>query len=200
MEDDPTEPRALFEIEDLSTLNVITAPLRVRILHLLIKMPYTVKQLGQTLELPVTQLYYHVNMMLKAGIINVTSSKKVGEMTQRSFRAVAAEYSPAESLLEAIQADPRMAELLTSLIVEGARVDTEALLASRRDEPDSPEAQGLVVRTYFKLQPERLDYWTTKLSDVFDEMKEEADADEAAPLYGLTFVLAPLAAPLRGDG
>jgi len=200
MADNPSAPRPLFEIEDLSTLDVIMAPLRMRILHLLTEEPYTVKQLGQKLDLPVTQLYYHVNMMLKAGIINVTSTKNVGEMTQRTFRAVAVNYSPAATLLEAIRAEPHMAELLASLVMEGARTDTEALLSSRRDDPDSPEAQGLVVRAYLKLQPQRLDYWSSKLSDVFEEMREEADSDDAAPLYGLTFVLAPLAAPLRGGG
>lgn len=173
-------------------------PLRMRIVYLLIRSGRTVKELADELGLPVTRLYYHVNMLLDSGIIAVAQTEKVGAMIQRRFRAVAREHWPAPSLIELIQEDPRMAELFSSLVLESARVDAEALLTSNRLDPGSRESLGVVGRTFFRLDPERVEHWIARMADVIEEIERESEQNEGGEVYGFTFVLAPLASPLRG--
>ncbi|HDH03403.1 MAG TPA: ArsR family transcriptional regulator [Actinobacteria bacterium] len=198
MTDPDSELRPVFEIEDLRTLEILIDPLRMRILYMLTKSARTVRELADELELPVTRLYYHVNMLADAGIIDVAGVEKVGAMTQRRFRAVAKEYSPAKSLVDLIQNDRRMAEIVTALVLEGARVDAEAMLAGHRSDPDSQAARGALGRTFFRLSPDRIEHWATKMGVVVEEMAQESDETEDGEFYGLTFVFAPLVSPVRG--
>jgi len=188
----------VFEIEDLATLEVLIDPLRMRLLSLLSESPLSVKEMAAELELPVTRLYYHVNMLADAGIIAVAETNKVGAAVQRRFRAVAKQYLPAASLDQIITGNRRMAEFVIALVLEGARVDAEALLTRARNDPDHSEAQGIVGRTFLSVAPDRVEYWISRIADVIDELQEEGDQSDDGDLYGLTFVFAPLAAPLRG--
>jgi len=197
MADTDNDLRPVFEIEDLRTLEVLTDPLRMRIVYMLITSGHTVREIADKLGLPVTRLYYHVNMLLDVGIIEVAETEKVGAMIQRRFRAVAEEYAPASSLLALIQGDRRMAGLFSALVLESARVDAEALLTSHRLDPDSPESKGVLGRASFRLDPERVEHWVARMTEVIEEIERESDENEAGELYGFTFVLAPLASPLR---
>jgi len=111
----------MFEIEDLATLEVLINPLRMRILSLLIKSALSAKEIAAELELPVTGLYYHINMLADAGIIEVAETNKIGAAVQRKFRAVAEQYAPAASLTEVITGNRRMVEFVIALVLEGAR-------------------------------------------------------------------------------
>ncbi len=189
--------REALEIEDLSTLELLVHPLRMRVLNAVLKSARTVKEISEELELPVTRLYYHVNMLTKAGIIEVAATEKSGPMTQRRFRAVAAQYAPSKSLTHAIENDRRMAEFTTALVLETARVDAEALLTNARIDPNRREAKGVLGRTFLTIDPDRVQYWTSRMAEVIDEIEKEGEFIDNGELYGFTFVLAPLAAPLR---
>jgi len=150
----------MFEIEDLATLEVLIDPLRMRIVDMLIKSALSVKEMADGLELPVTRLYYHVNMLADAGIVEVVETNKIGAAVQRRFRAVARQYAPAESLNQVIAANRRTIEFVTALVLEGARVDAEALLTQVGIDPDHPKAKGVVGRTFVTVAPDRAEYWT----------------------------------------
>jgi len=94
-----SEPRVtLFEIEDLTTLEVLIDPLRLRVVNALIGSALTVKEIAGELGVATTRLYYHVNIMVDASLIEVVDTEKIGASIQRRFRSTASEYSPAESL------------------------------------------------------------------------------------------------------
>lgn len=200
MTDTSTEPRTVFEIEDLRALEVLIDPFHIRILNIVIKASHTVREIAEELELPVTRLYYHVNKLLEAGIIHVVETEKIGAMTRRRFRAVAKQYSPAKSLHELIHSNPRMAALTSALVLEAARVDAEAMLSSYRADPCSREAQGTLGRTFFAVAPERVEYWIGRMAEVIEEIEQESAELESGELYSFSFVLAPLVGPLRGGG
>jgi len=194
---EPTPQRPVFEIEDLATLEVLINPLRLRIVVLVVKSALTVKAIAAELGVPVTRLYYHVNMLAKAGLIEVAETEKVGAMIQRKFRAVAARYSPADSLSRTIESDRHAAELVTAMVLEGARVDAEAMLARARENPDQPDAGGIMGRTFLRVAPDRLEYWISRMTEVIEEIEKEGEQSNDE-LYSFTFVLAPLTSPLRG--
>ncbi|NOX31264.1 MAG: helix-turn-helix domain-containing protein [Actinobacteria bacterium] len=193
------EPRSeLFEIEDLATLEVLIDPLRLRVVNALIGSALTVKEIAAELGVATTRLYYHVNLLLNARLIEVVDTEKVGASIQRRFRSTAKEYSPADSLARLVVTDRRTADAVTSLVLEGARVDANALLAQLRVDANHPNAKGAVGRVSLSISPSRVEYWLSRLTEVVDEVEQEREQFDDAQLYGFSFVLAPLASPLRG--
>jgi len=193
-----SEPRIeLFEIEDLATLEVLIDPLRLRVVNALIGSALTVKEIAGELGVATTRLYYHVNMLVDARLIEVVDTEKVGASIQRRFRSAASEYSPAESLARLVATDRRTADTVTSLVLEGARVDADALLAQLRVDANHPNAKGTVGRVSLSISPGRVEYWLSRLAEVVDEIGQESEQFDDTQLYGFSFVLAPLASPLR---
>jgi len=45
--------------------------------------PSTARDLAQNLDVPVTRLYYHLNLLLEVGVIEVVETRKSGAMLQR---------------------------------------------------------------------------------------------------------------------
>jgi len=193
------DPQAdVFEIQDIDTLEVLVHPLRLRIVNSLTRAELTVREMAGELELPVTRLYYHLNLLVEAQLIEVVATEKVGASLQRRFRSVAKEYLTADSLARLIETDRRTADLVTGLVLEGARLDAQGLFAQLRVDADHPNARGVVGRVSLNIAPSRVEYWMSRLAEVVDEIGEEADQLDDAQMYGFSFVFAPLACPLRG--
>ena len=83
-----TTPDEEFLIEDLEGFRVIDNPLRQRLLHLA-RHPKSVRELADALEVPVTRLYYHVNMLEKAGFIEAVDVRKSGAQLERVYQRLA---------------------------------------------------------------------------------------------------------------
>jgi len=196
------EDKKVFEIDDLDTLGVLNDPLRMRIVHLAATEAKSVRELAETLGVPVTRLYYHVNMLLDAGIIEIAHTEKVGAMIQRRFRASADDYRLSKAAVDSIRDDHQAAEVAAATVLDGARVDAEAMLAGYFADPDNPDRKGAFGRTYFTLSPERIGYWRERITSLVEEIdaesRDHAAADDAE-LYGMTYVFAPVAGPLRGE-
>jgi len=62
-------------IDNLEGFRVIDNPLRQRILHVA-RHPKSVKDMADALGVPVTRLYYHVNMLEGADFLHVTEVRK----------------------------------------------------------------------------------------------------------------------------
>jgi len=197
---EPAPQRPLFEIDDLATLEILIDPMRMRILTTVIKTALTVREMAHELEVPVTRLYYHVNMLEEAGIIEAVETQKVGAMIRRRFRATAERYAHSASLVDSITSDRTTAHLVTALLLEAARVDAEAMLARLRRDPDNPGAEGAMGRMFLNITPDRLKYWADKLGEVIAEIEKEGinESTDGSEVYSFTFVLAPLASPVRG--
>jgi len=197
---EPEPQRPVFEIDDLATLEVLIDPMRMRILTTVMKSGLTVREVAHELEVPVTRLYYHVNMLEEAGIIEAVETQKVGAMIRRRFRATAERYVQSASLVDSITSDRTTAQLVTALLLEAARVDAEAMLANLRRDPDNSDAKGAMGRMFLSIAPDRLEYWANRLDEVFAEIEEEGTEEptDGTEVYSFTFVLAPLASPVRG--
>jgi DNA-binding transcriptional ArsR family regulator len=193
--------KKVFEIDDLETLDVLNDPLRMRILHLCAKEARTVKELAEILGVPVTRLYYHVNMLHDSGIIEVAETEKVGAMIQRRFRATADDYRLSKAAVESIRDDQRAAQVATATILDGARLDAEALLSDYFAHPDAGERKGSFGRNYLVIDPDRLAHWRERIDALIEEIEtesEDLDDRDGCELYGLTYVFAPVAGPMRG--
>ena len=97
----------------------------------------SVKQLAEELDVSVTRLHYHVNILEGAGVIRVVATRKAGAMIQKLYHATADSYRPSRSLVDNIE-DPREAARVAAAAVLGtARVDAEQALAARFFNPKS---------------------------------------------------------------
>jgi DNA-binding transcriptional ArsR family regulator len=82
-------PEAEFVISDIETLKVLTDPMRQRILEKVCDVPITAKQISANLKIPVTKLYYHLNMMEEHGLVKVVGTRLVSGIVEKQYQASA---------------------------------------------------------------------------------------------------------------
>lgn len=82
----------IIHITDKDIAKIVLHPLRTKILREL-REELTVKELAQRLGTQQTKLYYHIDLLEKARLIAVASSRMVGNLEERSYRALAMNYS-----------------------------------------------------------------------------------------------------------
>ncbi len=105
----PTDPAweqaAELELADIGLLDELTHPVRGAIVRRL-REPRTVAELAALLDVPVTRLYHHVNLLEAAGLIRVDATRRVGAVTERRYRTVARSYRISPELIE--RSDPEL--------------------------------------------------------------------------------------------
>jgi DNA-binding transcriptional ArsR family regulator len=83
------EPAATLHVAELETLKVVSDALRARILDRLRAEPLTAKELAGRLGLSAKQLYYHLNLMERHGLIRVVRTRVVSGIIEKQYRATA---------------------------------------------------------------------------------------------------------------
>ena len=68
-------------VRNPETLRLIADPLRLRLLELLRREPRTVTELAELLEMPRTNLYYHIGLLEKHDLVQVAESRVVSGIT-----------------------------------------------------------------------------------------------------------------------
>ncbi|NWJ46821.1 MAG: helix-turn-helix transcriptional regulator [Chloroflexi bacterium] len=82
-------PEAELVISDIETLKVLADPMRQRILEKVCDVPITAKQISANLKIPVTKLYYHLNMMEEHGLVKVVGTRLVSGIVEKQYQASA---------------------------------------------------------------------------------------------------------------
>lgn len=78
----------VLRIESADALRALGHPVRAAILKELGK-PRSVKEVAETLEIPVARLYHHVKQLLTFGFIVETGQRKAGSNTERLYQVAA---------------------------------------------------------------------------------------------------------------
>ena len=78
-------------IEDPETLKVLYDPLRFKLVGLL-RDGRTAKELAEELGRPLTSLYYHLNLLVEHGLVEVAEERISGRAVERVFRRGADEF------------------------------------------------------------------------------------------------------------
>lgn len=188
------EQREVMEFEDIEALELLNNPLRVRILRHLFE-PASVKTVADRLGVPVTRLYYHVNLLEDAGIIAVVETRKVGAMIQKIYQTTAKTFRPSPRLPLSGSDPGELARVVAGVVLDGARVDAEEALSAHfaNDRADSlDEIHGAFGRTITFFTEEEAAAFAEKLGKfIEEEFDREEDTDGRE--YGLTFAFFPLA-------
>ena len=130
-------------IEDLESLRVVTDSQRHHILCLLIDEAMTPTDIARRLKINRTRVYYHLDLLVKHGMIRVVSERQVVAMTERTYRAVAMMFRVNRGLLAASTSGEEISRVQTE-ILEHAADD-----ARRATDPDI-----LISRSFIDLPPD----------------------------------------------
>jgi DNA-binding transcriptional ArsR family regulator len=190
--------RETFEIEDVRVLEVLNNPIRLRILHQLME-PSTARDVAQRIDVPVTRLYYHLNLLEEVGVIEVVDTRKRGAMVQRVYRTVATDFAPVRGLLNQTEDKDRTVKAAIGMVLDGARLDATAALLKQAEGPGDPSAErgGALGRSVVPMSRASAQRIVGLIDEIVDEMREQEDRDEEE--YAFSFAFFPMVGPVKGE-
>ncbi|HSK06166.1 MAG TPA: helix-turn-helix domain-containing protein [Acidimicrobiia bacterium] len=184
-----------FEIEDVRVLEALNNPTRLRILYQLMEAS-TAGELARRLDVPVTRLYYHLNLLQDLGVVEVVETRKRGAMLERVYRAVATNFVPARDLIEKATDKDRVISAGVGVVLDGARLDAMAGLLGHLQSPGT-DPTGTLGRCVIPMSEVNASKFTERIGEIVEEMKllEDKDGEE----YAFSFVFFPMVGPVKGE-
>lgn len=167
--------------DTLDQLEVISSPFRIQLLEAF-QEPTTVKAVAESLDIPVTRIYYHVNKLRAAGFVDVVEERSVGSLTERTYAVTAESFRPSQVFIERYGAEGRVEA--AKLIFRVAEAGAEAAAANGLLD-DLEDDRALLSLSYIGLLPERRAEFFEKLKDLMDEY----DDRDGEPYWRLVAIL-----------
>lgn len=183
------------KIQDLETLRVISDPLRAQILELCATEARTVRDMASRLGLAPTRLYYHINLLEKHGLLVVDETRTVGNLIEKTYRAVAVNLDVDSSLFnfKTPQGKESLYGLVTSTL-DSTRDDLLRSLQARSlalEQGAAPTPRAVMLkRVTARLSIARIDAMLARLEALLDEFDQNDAADDQA--YNLTLAYYPV--------
>jgi DNA-binding transcriptional ArsR family regulator len=180
----PTTTEAL-EIDDPAVLAVLYDPIRYRIFRAL-ETPRSMAELADEMDRPANRLYYHVRLLVDAGLVRQVGTRASGRHTERIFGRAATRMRFTGEL------GPGAGQGLLGAIAG----ELDAAIARIEDE----NAPGSISYHVVSLTPERAQELETRLRALVDEFEGESVAGTGARRFGLLGAFVPLDEEERADG
>jgi predicted transcriptional regulator len=92
--------KKLLVINKLDQLKSVSDPFRIELLTLLSEKPKTGQMLADEIGIPRAKIHYHLNELLKNGIIHVVKTEEKNSIVQKFYEPVAEKVVPDISLLQ----------------------------------------------------------------------------------------------------
>jgi DNA-binding transcriptional ArsR family regulator len=192
------ETQNTFLIQDRETLKVMADPLRSQILEILLSTPQTTKQVAGKLGLAASKLYYHFNLLEKHGLIEVVEVRRIANLEEKHYRAVAARFELAPGLVATNTEEGKAVanEMMTS-IIDTTRDDILRSLQARYFQLEQGAAEHprrvVINRLVSRLTESQVAAFQERLCAMLEEF-EAADCPAGTPEtfpYAFTAVLYP---------
>lgn len=178
-------------IEDIATLKQLANPFRLRLLHAFHR-PRSVRDVAESMDLPVTRLYYHVKILEDAGAIIVVETRKKGAQLEKVFRITARGIRPGPTILDGGMDPVEFAEVAASLVLDSARAELITSLSEHAAKGVDPATiNGSLGRTLTRLPLHRAIEVIAELQAYTLTLKD-SDSDPTDVLYGFTYTFFPL--------
>lgn len=178
----------VLTIGDVETIRVFADERRLAIIAKL-QQPMTVKELAEQLDCPVSQLYYHVNLLERHNLIQVVATQIISGIIERQYQVTARLFRMRNPMLmgEAITAEE------TSTIFGGLIDETKLeLQRSLRLFPptaeNTPPLHPFFTKKEVRLTADQLTQIHTQLDELVKECDRfsESNVGKEADLFGLT--------------
>lgn len=187
-----------IEIDDLQVLRQLANTMRARLLFHF-RQPRSVADVAARMRVPVTRLYYHVNMLEEAGVITVVGTRKRGPQLEKVYRITAHEIRPAPGILSRSGADAEeFAMVAAGLVLDSARAElVDSLARHARAGFDPEEIAGELGRTIVSLPESVAAEFVARLRDLVMELKDHDD--DGGRLYSFAYAFFALDPPGEDD-
>jgi len=127
---DLPEPRDQTIVTTPDQLAALNSQLRMRILAVC-KDPRSVRETADLLDVPITRLYHHINLLQEAGFIEVVHIRKSGARLEKIYRVTGRVITVDSERLGELS-DPRAAAAAAvSVVIEPTRAEAEAAFLAR---------------------------------------------------------------------
>ena len=177
-------------LTDLSQVDALSSPIRMRILQGALE-PVTVGALAERFGVPKTRLYYHVNLLVREGLLVQVDERMSGARVERIYRTAARTFAPGPELSGSVDNVRQAARLEAGLTLDPARIEAEAMLENRLG---GGSTIGDVVRLLVRVTDEDAEEFSGRLAKLCADLGARSIGlsgdDEAGP-YAFSFVFAP---------
>lgn len=183
-------------IEDPAALKAISDPLRLRLVELLTGEPRTVKYLAQIVGVRPNRLYYHVRMLEEHGLVQVTGTRLVSGIVERSYQATARSFVLGPSLAGSVG----VASGMVHQVLDLTRRELDAYMAAR-PEPADDDDRVMLGRHQLRLTPARRHELQDRIAALFEEFgADEASGDDDGQTVPVAALVALYPVIDEGDG
>lgn len=186
-----SKPDVVMEIEDIGVFEVLNNRFRHQILRELVT-PQPVKELAARLDVPVTRLYYHVNLLLDAGLVRVVEERKAGAIIEKIFQTTAMSFQPGARLLESGRPPEEMARVAVAVVLDPARLDAEAHLTRQFEAGVKDDEPGAFARGQSRMSRVKAKALSEKIDELLDMMQEGDDGGDDTVEFSLSVVFVPI--------
>jgi DNA-binding transcriptional ArsR family regulator len=178
---------AELTLREIAAIKVYAHTRRMRIFALL-QRPATVKEIGAALGVAPSKLYYHINLLLNHGLIQVVGQSTESGIVEKIYQAAARRVNLVNPLLlgDALPADATAAILDT--LVEEAQQELRQALAQRDPTEPTPPRHPFVSKRTFRLNEDQLTALHAHLVALIQDVTAlgQENAELNGPDYGLT--------------
>ena len=189
-----------YQISNLDQVKALAHPLRVRIVETLASSdPMTTKQVAELLGEKPTRLYHHVDLLQKAGLIQLTHTKKNRGTTEKYYEAIARQFRAASDLFSDENPDAQANAIrpMIHTIFDNTTAELLRLIDAHKPGDSLEDEGGSLSDIEMHLPQEQIEEVQGKLKDVMDLLESfdedgSSDDDENLRKYRLTIAHYPL--------
>ncbi len=171
----PDVPEQIEEIllTDLDLITELTHPLRSRVLHRL-RQPHSVAELAESLGVPVTRLYHHINRLEEIGMISVVATRRAGARTEHRYRNAAHDFRLDDKVIAA--ADTATFGRAIGSLFDVARTEFQREVEIGALSPERVHGRASIVFSEFSFDDDTLPKFLDRLHAL---LQEYSKIDEA---------------------
>ncbi len=171
-------------------LEALRSPVRMRVLNATRK-PRSVREIADLLDMPVTRLYYHINLLHEVGFLDVVHTRKSGARLEKLYRVAGKSIVVGRELAENAPDPATAARALAAVVLEPALLEAETAIIDRFG--GRPGRQIDLGRSLAVLSPDEVATISSKIERLVREHladRNESDHPQAQT-YAFTFTFLP---------
>lgn len=186
-----------YHVSDLETLRALADPLRVQILELMDEQTLTIKQVAEKLGLSPSKLYYHFSALEKLGLLEVSKTRMVANMLEKTYKSVAETLDVDPSLFKfSKEGDNEPINILLSSTIDATREDLLRSLQARQFQlgqgAKEKTRRMIVNRVMSHVSEKRIEEFQERLVKLLKEFEAaDKNSKSADQLYALSVAFYP---------
>ena len=140
---------ALKEVHILNTLeeiNIVSDPIRLKIIMTLGATPKTAQDLSDALEVSRSKIHYHLKILEQNGIIEVVDTELINGITQKYFLPVAKAFIPNSEIFNKNLEEKQFAFKIQKKSYESFEKDLNELIEKYKE--DDKDTESFQVQIY----------------------------------------------------